>query len=106
MRDRSQRQRRLPVGACHEAFFRLYTWAADCNKSVTLYISAQGPTLRRFTQVLEVGNRCSSLPASRMAKRGFSCLKPLENNERLQRQVTRRNGGGYELTEVAVDCSL
>jgi hypothetical protein len=56
--------------------------------------------------VLEVGNRSSSLPASRMAKRGLSCLKPLKNNERLQRQVTRVNSGGYELTEVGVDYSL
>jgi hypothetical protein len=41
-----------------------------------------------------------------MAKRGFSCLKPLKDNERLQQQVTREDSGGHELTEVVVDYSL
>lgn len=34
-------------------------------------------TLSRFTHVLDVGKRCSSSPASRIAKCGFNCLNPL-----------------------------
>lgn len=92
MRDQSQHQRKLPGAACRGAPFDFYILASDSTLvSLAPNISKRSLTFKRFTQVLAVGNRCSSLPASRMAKRGFSCLKPLESNGHLQRRVIVNN---------------
>ena len=59
------------------------------------------PTFNRLTHVLAVGNLFSSLPASRIAKFGVSCLKPLSTAlVRFGIQASRQG-----LTKVEVGCN-
>ena len=60
-------------------------------------------TFNRLTHVLDVGKRCSSLPASRIAKYGFNCLNPLcvphqqPVNDQRTTGTTHSRGGRLQL---------
>lgn len=79
-----------------------------------IMVSAMQPTLgkaemcftfSKLTHVLDVGRRCSSRPASRIAKHGFSCLNPLcaspsqqpADNDPTTKDTAHSNGGRLQL---------